>query len=61
MRDNPDDLANQKIKRAITKLKNIVGCLEKQPPETIKDLIKDDFQTVSRIFKKTSNDPGRFV
>ncbi len=25
MRDNPDDLANQKIKRAITKLKNAGG------------------------------------
>ena len=48
MRNNPDDLANQKIKRAITKLKNIVGCLEKHPPETIKHLIKDTIKDLKK-------------
>lgn len=49
MRDNPDDLANQKIKRAITKLKNIVGCINKtQEQMHIKELIQDTIKDLKK-------------
>jgi len=53
MRDNPDDLANQKIKRAITKLKKVVYCLNRYcdisgPPGTILDYVEDTIKDLKK-------------